>query len=471
MKSEKEIKLVSDFLLLLEDSESGCLKMKHKKTRIRVLTVGCWCVCIVLICYLLLTVTLYGKKPKIVADTDFFRTRVQGQSHNNLQSANEDFLRKTGDSFKVVQRENDDKSQEENLQLANERFLGIREHRVEVRDVNLKPPVHHVAFLKVHKTASSTAQNLFLRYGDARNLTFVLAHTKGESGWLNVISYNNSITTKNIVPPPPGCHFDILCCHVIYDRNAFEAVLPKDTVYIGIVREPVSRFQSAVKYFSPNFILKLPGKSPLSVYAKNPLAFEPENPKLSQTNNRMALEFGFPLELFPGKSLNGSKAEVERYITRLDKEFQFIIISEKFDESMVLMKRLLHWDIKDVLYVDKNVFGKMSNTRKILPDEDKPKIREFLYLDQAVYDFALAKFNKLAAVEGEDFLKEVEHFKVVVGDTKTFCTNSKANSMHMQASKWHGDFTVTKSDCKLYSKHEKDLIQKQRFRQYGVLEN
>ena len=46
--------------------------------------------------------------------------------------------------------------------------------------------VHHVAFLKVHKAASTTAQNVFLRFGDSRKLTFILAHTHGESRALNV---------------------------------------------------------------------------------------------------------------------------------------------------------------------------------------------------------------------------------------------------------------------------------------------
>ena len=47
-------------------------------------------------------------------------------------------------------------------------------HRQEVR---------HVDFLKVHKTTSSTAQNVFLRFGDSRKLTIILAkiHTHGES--------------------------------------------------------------------------------------------------------------------------------------------------------------------------------------------------------------------------------------------------------------------------------------------------
>ncbi|WAR06094.1 G3ST3-like protein [Mya arenaria] len=331
--------------------------------------------------------------------------------------------------------------------------------------------IRHVAFLKVHKTASSTAQNVFLRFGDARNLTFVLAHTKGESGWLNVISYTNTLTTSNVVPPPRGRHFDLLCCHVIYNRRSFEAMLPKDTFYVGIVREPVSRFQSAVKYFSPRFILKIPGENPLETYAKDPVKYEPIDPKTSFTNNRMALEFGFPMALFPGKSLNGSKFEIKKYLEKLDKEFNFIIISEMFEESMVMMKRILNWGTKDILYVDKNVAQGKLNTRKLLPGSAKDSLQRFLYLDTALYDFAVKRFKRQVASEGDDFNDEVASFKTIQASVRQFCSKNNPVALTVKETKWNSDFTVAKTDCKLFFKHEKDLIQKQRLRMYGTLDN
>ncbi|XP_045209673.2 galactose-3-O-sulfotransferase 2-like isoform X2 [Mercenaria mercenaria] len=417
--------------------------------------------------YLVLSFTIHVQYTQPVSTSEIF----QRHKHQNLLSANDEFLRaQAEDAFNVIVDNKYKKERRSNgLESANKNFLNSAKQNNMTE--NKPKPATHVAFLKVHKTASSTAQNVFLKFGDENNLTFVLAHTKGESGWLNVISYNNSLTETNIVPPPTGKHFDLLCCHVIYDRKSFETVLPPDTEYIGIVREPISRFQSAVKYFSPHFILKLPGKSPLSIYAKNPLAFEPENPRNSQTNNRMAVEFGFPTELFPGKKLNGSQTEIDNYISKLDKEFKFIIISEKFDDSMVIMKRLLNWHTRNVLYLDKNVGSKITNTRKILPPEDKDKIRKFLYLDTAIYKLAMKRFNQYVEDAGKDFKDEVADFKSMREKVKTFCQVSKAVSMLIQATQWYDEFTVTKNDCKMFTKHEKDLIQKQRFRMYGVLEN
>lgn len=257
-----------------------------------------------------------------------------------------------------------------------------------------KQEVRHVAFLKVHKTASSTAQNVFLRFGDTRKLTFILAHTHGVSNYLNVISYVNSITADNVVPPPPGKHFEILCCHVIYNRKSFEKVLPNDTSYIGIVREPYSRFQSAVKYFNPKHIMDIPGDHPVSVYSANPLKFEPANPRLSQTNNRMAVEFGFPDELFPGKAANGSKQKIEAYLRKINREFSFIIISELFEDSMVYMKRILGWLMKDVLFINQNKSNPRPNPRKLVTEADNKLLSNFLYLDIALYNFAMKRFEE-----------------------------------------------------------------------------
>ena len=332
--------------------------------------------------------------------------------------------------------------------------------------------IRHVAFLKVHKTASSTAQNIFLRFGDARNLTFMLAHTNGESRYLNVISFVNTITKENIVPPPAGQQYDILCCHVIYNRESFEKALPEDTAYVGIVREPFSRFQSAVKFFDPKHIKHIHGHRPVSIYAKDPLTYEPINPRNSMTNNRMAVEFGFPLKLFPGQSSSSSKKEIDAYLQKLDKEFDFIIISELFKESVVYMKRLFGWTMKDILYIDQKKGDPKTKPRKLVTEEDNKLLSSFLHLDIALYDFARKKFENQLAREGEDFLEELKLFKEIKEKTDNFCAEkSKIAYISFEKSKWDDAFNITRKDCKFMYMRERDLIQRQRMRQYGTLDN
>lgn len=45
---------------------------------------------------------------------------------------------------------------------------------------------------------------------------------------------------------------------------------------------------------------------------------------------------------------------VKNYIKFLNKEFDLVMIMDYFDESLVLLKRLLCWEIDDILYVKLN---------------------------------------------------------------------------------------------------------------------
>ena len=81
--------------------------------------------------------------------------------------------------------------------------------------------------------------------------------------------------------------------------------------------------------------MSIKGNHPVTTYAQDPLKHEPFNPRKSQTNNRMAVEFGFPDRVFPRKEANTSKAEIGTYLKKIGKfdEFQLIIISELFEET------------------------------------------------------------------------------------------------------------------------------------------
>ena len=49
-------------------------------------------------------------------------------------------------------------------------------------------------------------------------------------------------------------HFDIAADHIIYNRKEFQKVMPKDTVYISSLREPVAQYKSEVNYSGLLFV-------------------------------------------------------------------------------------------------------------------------------------------------------------------------------------------------------------------------
>ena len=90
----------------------------------------------------------------------------------------------------------------------------------------------------------------------------------------------------------------------------------------------------------------------------------------------MAVEYGFPDRLFPGKEANTSKAEIDTYLKKIDSEFRFII-SELFEESMVYMRRVLGWTTKDVLFMGQKKSSLEQNPRKIMTENDHKMLSTF----------------------------------------------------------------------------------------------
>ncbi|CAG2225996.1 unnamed protein product [Mytilus edulis] len=326
-----------------------------------------------------------------------------------------------------------------------------------------KVPYKRVAFLKVHKAGSTTAQNIFLRYGESRNLTFVLPIIRQEH-WDNVIDLQSTLNDRNILPPPKNKTYDILCCHVLYDSEAFHKYMPNDTAYIGIVREPFDQFLSTLNYFRAPYIFeRIKSQSKVLKFLQNPSQYEHGLPyKRSMTNNRMAVEFGFPSNLFRQYLEEDSM----NYLTKLDKEFQFVIIMEYFTESVVMMRRILGWTIKDILYLKKNAARKSYS---FADNTHRHMYERHAKLDYDLYNFFYKRLWSQIQKEGLDFHLELLYFDRLRKEVEDYCmhTVDKRSGYIIAASKWSAAFVVSRDDCDYLKKNEMFFVERIRKRQYG----
>ena len=327
-----------------------------------------------------------------------------------------------------------------------------------------KNAVHHVAFLKVHKAASSTAQNIFLRYGWYRNLTFVLPPAKNPFGYPNIISLRESLTNSNILPPPEGRHYDILCNHVFYTNEAFRKFMPNDTVFIGILREPFDLYKSILNYFRPGYIYKkINNLFPASAFLRDPARYEPKRLTASWTNNRMAIEYGFPEDLFS----NYSQVGVDKYLQKLDGEFKVILLAEYMEESVIIMRRYLNWETKDILYLSQNIAWK-KNESILSKAFDREFYKSYAKLDYALYNFFYKRLREQIRQEGEDFDEELLQFKELRNTINEYCKQVESQApLHIDATRWGDDFNVTKQNCTELMRHEQAFVLQVRLRQYG----
>lgn len=326
---------------------------------------------------------------------------------------------------------------------------------------NSRREVRHIMFLKVHKAASSTAQNIFMRFGTKRGLVFMLPKTS-----FNIISQSGPVSNDNVLRPPEGKVYDVLCCHAIYDNNAIRNFMPRDTVYIGIIRSPYSQFISTINYFRPDEIMNIPGPHKVTTFLRNPTYYVQKSRVGHFLNNRMAYEYNFPRSLFE----NRNKEEIHKYLSRIDSEFTLVLIADYFDESVVLMRRLLNWNMKDILYsrINRGRFASKVSKHQSL---NKLLHRQWAELDYALYDYFTTRLWNQIQSAGSDFHNELVYFKRIRGDVEYFCSkieNINANEMiRFENSPWNERFEITSLDCLYMNIHEEIFLEEIRYHQYG----
>jgi hypothetical protein len=106
----------------------------------------------------------------------------------------------------------------------------------------------NVAFLKVHKAGSTTVQNMFLRFAKRNELNVILPRP------FNYLGFDETINMQNVYPPPKNENYNILCNHVIYNKAAFYKLMPRDTVFTAIVRNPITHILSAAQFLTTLFL-------------------------------------------------------------------------------------------------------------------------------------------------------------------------------------------------------------------------
>ena len=339
-------------------------------------------------------------------------------------------------------------------------------YRQEKRNLSAtKAPQKHVAFVKTHKCGSSTVTSILQRYGYGNNLTFILP-----SDTSNIISQIESLVPeRNFVPCPSGSHFDVICNHVVYDRFIFKNVLPPDTVYIGIEREPFDQFVSSFLYYrlmwKVPYLKAIPGDNPIAAYLQRPLTYEPYHPGVSFTNNRMAYDFGFPVQYHRREDV-----DIKLYLEHIDADFKIVLITEYFDESLVLMRRILNWSLKDILYITKNTVNyNKTIALATLDSSDRMRYRKWAEYDYVLYNHFLARLKDKIKNEDSSFATEVSEFRRVRSNVLQFCTKTTLlpNSfLTVEAGTTHGGFKVNIKDCMLLQLDDIQFTDILRHRQY-----
>ncbi|XP_030075656.1 galactose-3-O-sulfotransferase 3 isoform X2 [Microcaecilia unicolor] len=238
-----------------------------------------------------------------------------------------------------------------------------------------------VAFLKTHKTASSTVQNIFFRFAERHNLTVALPHNTCE----HQFCYPQNFSIRFV--HPYTIHPSIVASHMRLNTSELKRLMPNDTAYVTILREPAAMFESLFSYYNQYCLsFKTVPNASMDAFLSNPLKYyQPQEKYSMYAHNTLIYDLGGDID-----HATEDEGYILDFIKKMESLFSLVMIAEYFDESLVLMRRLFSWDLEDIVYVKLNMRSLESkvNVTSVLSD----KIRAWNALDAQLYDHFNATF-------------------------------------------------------------------------------
>ncbi|KAH0515723.1 Galactosylceramide sulfotransferase [Microtus ochrogaster] len=262
-------------------------------------------------------------------------------------------------------------------------------------------PRQDIVFMKTHKTASSTLLNILFRFGQKHGLKFAFPNGR------NDFHYPSYFTRSLVQDYRPGACFNIICNHMRFHYEEVRGLVRPGAAFITVIRDPARLFESSFHYFGSLVPLtwKLSSHDKLAEFLQDPdRYYDPSGYNAHYLRNLLFFDLGYDSGLDPGSP------RVQEHIMEVERRFHLVLLQEYFDESLVLLRELLCWDLEDVLYFK-------LNARR---DSPVPRLSGELYrratawnlLDVHLYRHFNASFwRKVEAFGHERMVREVAELR------------------------------------------------------------
>jgi len=121
-----------------------------------------------------------------------------------------------------------------------------------------------------------------------------------------------------------------------------------------------------------------------------------------------------------GISLNRDmKNNFKEALRTLDQELDLVMIMENFDESLMLLKRLLCWNFEDVTF---RVINKSVKVKKMISERGRDVLKSLLRYEYDLYNYFYQVFEKKIRETKRSKIKDhLKEFEKVQKDLKSKC--------------------------------------------------
>eukprot|EP00904_Undaria_pinnatifida_P003356 jgi/Undpi1/13020/HiC_scaffold_8.g02683.m1 len=284
----------------------------------------------------------------------------------------------------------------------------------------------NVALMRTHKTGSTTLATLFYRYGRRHGLE--VAQFVGSHSTIPIAQAAQKTQQSQR-------YVDIMHYHIGEDgplvgtwdeaKDLYKQILrdPDNINFITIFREPREHLLS---YYT--FFIEPITRLPISIF----LGLENPDPELlKRLENSLCQEFGLQ-----------TPEDLEHFITSSLPEFQLVMITERFDESLMVLRHILRWHMIDMTYVYLNQTAGLKKGGEVLPERSpfdelprnvRDKIDELTRMDKRLYEAGVAEFEKSKApiaTEVDADMVVFEQLQTVVNEYLNNNRRSPVNPMY-----------------------------------------
>ncbi|CAH2246487.1 galactose-3-O-sulfotransferase 2-like [Pelobates cultripes] len=209
-----------------------------------------------------------------------------------------------------------------------------------------------------------------------------------------------------------------------FQLTEVEKVMPNSTFYFTIVRNPVSHMESSFSYFK-NIDVFHGAKSLEDFFTNTSKYYKTNSANGYYAKNFMAFDLGFD---------NNGRESTKHFklmCQAVDIMFDLVLISDYFDESLVLLKNALCWTFEDILSIPLN--SRSNNTKQVLSKETQEKIKNWNQLDWNLYVYFNRSFwNKVDNFGRKRMENEVEELRKKRTEITQICLQGEVDPDQMQ---------------------------------------
>ncbi|XP_071819584.1 galactosylceramide sulfotransferase-like isoform X2 [Apostichopus japonicus] len=324
-------------------------------------------------------------------------------------------------------------------------------------------PVNNFVFVKTHKTGSTTLRSITSRYGYTRDLSFLLSND-GRIGHFNGISLRYSSESSNFLPPlgvkkndfPNYQNYNISNVHLKYNRRSLDKFMYRrhNLTLFTILRTPeeqwLSWFQYYKKYTKVGF--KADGISEAAMpYIER---LEKENGDFNQQSRDLGIN--------DKKHFNDTL--LRETVTEMTKDFNLVMITEYFDESLILLRKMMCWTFEDILYVSK----RKQPMKTQFPDDVKEKLYQYNHADVYIYEYFNRTLWRKIEEYGPSFKGELRYFRQLLTKKQNECIGQNSTTNGRREFVEYHSLQNTSEFCELYVNENFQLDSKIYRKQGGI---